>query len=63
MCLCALVMVYGYLIQHTEYALNHLQVSEVIIYLRFSSQHSYCTCTVSSAIYLGAIYLVKAREE
>ncbi len=29
MCLCALVMVYGYLIQHTEYVLHHLQVSNI----------------------------------
>ncbi len=27
MCLCALVMVHGYLIQHTEYVLHQLQVS------------------------------------
>ncbi len=27
MCLCALVMVHGYLIQHTEYVLHHLQVN------------------------------------
>ncbi len=33
MCLCAQVMVHGYLIQHTGYVLHYLQVSEVIIIL------------------------------
>ncbi len=37
MCLCALVMVHGYLIQHTEYVLHHHQVSEVIISTLVSS--------------------------
>ncbi len=36
MCLCALVMVHGYLIQFTEYVVHHLQVRELTILLQKS---------------------------